>query len=124
MKNSTKLLIAGAVLAGATAIYFGYRFLMMQRAYKRDVTMQGANQTISEAVKKLKSDEIIPDEATQNANIPKGTENTDTLENTEKLSYWDYEKDMPIFPNEARQPIFDMEKELAEFERTSNLGDR
>jgi hypothetical protein len=115
MKNKKPLIIAGISLAVIGLGFIAYK--LIQRA--RYNVVEGNNTTF-----------LVEKET------PKNVEEVDVEENdlgsepvwetpvTEKLSYCDYEKDMTIFTNEARQTIFDMEKELAEFERTSNLGDR
>jgi hypothetical protein len=115
MKNKKPLIIAGISLAVIGLGFIAYK--LIQRA--RYNVVEGNNTTF-----------LVTKET------PKNVEEVDVEENdlgsepiwetpvTEKLSYWDYEKDMPIFPNEARQQPSDIEKQLAEFEMTSNLGDR
>jgi hypothetical protein len=71
-----KILIGVAIVAGLASLYFGVRFVILYNAYSTDLNADQANQLITNATQNVADDDIIPDDATNNADASKGTDSS------------------------------------------------
>jgi hypothetical protein len=143
MKNNVKIaLISFGVLSLGVGTFFLIRYIKLKKSYQTTLDINQAQQLINQKTANV-DDKIIPDDVTRNADLPKGTigEISPSIKQDDYGNYYDSNNNLidpstgeVIFSNTyffhtpnstsfPQQPFFDTEKELAEFEKTSNLGD-